>query len=201
MKKSWGKFYSKTVNLKFLIQNTFCHLELFTWVWEEAPKKILEIGVGTGSMSIFFSYLGLDVTGLDNDQDILKKARNLSKKLNGKAKFIHGNAFNLPFKDKSFDVVLSQGLLEHFQDDEIFKLLDEQLRVGKVVILSVPNKYYSVLDFGDERLLTDENWYKLLSKKYHILKNLSYNPHRKTILRGRIVYKVINTMFLAKIVK
>lgn len=199
MRKGWDRFYSKTYGLEYLIQNTFCHLELFKAVWEESPKKILEVGVGTGSMSIFFSYLGLDVSGLDSDKNILKKARNLARKLNGKVKFAWGDAFKLPFEEKSFDVVFSQGLLEHFQDNEIFKLLDEQSRVGKVVVLSVPNKFYPRKDFGDERLLADQYWQKLLSKKYHLLKVLSYNPYRVTFLKERIVYKVVNTMFGAKI--
>lgn len=201
MRKRWDEFYSKTYDLKFLIQNTFCHLELFTAVWEESPKKILEVGVGTGSMSAFFSYLGLDVTGLDNDKNILKKARNLAKKLNGHVKFVWGDALKLPFEENSFDVVVSQGLLEHFPNRQILSLLDEQLRVGKTVVLSVPNKFYPQKDFGDERLLSDQYWQKLLSKKYYLLKSLSYNPHRITFLRERIVYKVVNTMFLAKIKK
>lgn len=199
MIKQWNKFYSKTYDLEFLIQNIFCHQQLFSAVWEEAPKKILEVGVGTGSMSVFLSFLGLNVVGLDNDKNILKKARILNEKLNGRAKFIWGDAYKLPFGDKAFDVIFSQGLLEHFQDEDIIKLLDEQLRVGKVAVLSVPNKFYPRQDFGDERLLSDEYWQKTLSKKYHLVKSLSYNPLTTAFLKGRIIYKVVNTMFLAKI--
>lgn len=201
MRKSWDNFYSKTSDIRFLIHNTFCHEQLFAAVLEESPKKILEVGVGTGSMSIFFSYLGLDVTGLDNDKNILKRAGNLAKKINGKVKFVLGDAFKLNFEDKSFDMVFHQGLLEHFQDEQIYRILDEQLRVGRVIVLSVPNKFYPRKDFGDERLLSDEYWYKLLSQKYHVLKKLSYNPHGKALIRGRLVYKVVNTMFLAKITR
>lgn len=200
MRKNWDEFYSKTYDLKFLIQNTSCHLEIFTAVWEESPKKILEVGLGTGSMSIFFSYLGLDVTGLDNDKNILKKARKLTEKLNGNVKFVYGDAFKLPFNGQSFDVIFHQGFLEHFSDEQIIQLLNEQLRVGKIVVFSVPNNFYRKKDFGDERLLSKNSWDKLLSTCFNLIESKNYNPVRQKLFQ-KIPYKIVHNMYFAKITR
>lgn len=197
--KKWEKFYSKSYDLDYLIRNVSCHREMFDLIYEENPKKILEVGIGTGSMSIFLSFLGFEVTALDNNNKVISKAKQLSKKLNGKVNFILGDAFKLDFKDKSFDVIFHQGLLEHFSDRQIFELLDEQLRVGNRVVLSVPNNLYKQKDFGNERLLSKAYWDNLLSKRYKLLNSFTYNPEHRKILKDRLIYRVDNTMYLAKI--
>ena len=197
----WGKFYSKSYDLDYLIRNVSCHREMFDLVYEEKPKKILEVGSGTGSMSTFLSYLGYEVISLDNDSKVLSKAKNLARKLNGKVKFILNDAFNIPFGDNYFDLVFHQGLLEHFSDAHIYKLLDEQLRVAKAIVLSVPNNLHGHQDFGDERLLPNSFWDKLLKSRYKLLVSLSYNSVERKVLRNRFIYRVENTMYLAKIKK
>lgn len=197
----WEKFYSKSYDLDFLIRNITCHREMFNLIYEEKPKEILEVGSGTGSMSIFLSYLGYEVTSLEKNSKVLSRAKNLAKKLNGKVNFIQSDAFKIPFGDNYFDLVFHQGLLEHFSDAQIYKLLDEQLRVGKSVIFSVPNYSYGQLDFGDERLLPNSFWDKLLRGKYKLEVSFSYNPIERKILRNRFIYRVDNTMFVAKIRK
>lgn len=198
--KSWANFYAKTFDFEFLIRNAYVHLEMFKSIYNEQPKTLLEIGSGTGSMSIFWSYLGLDVFSLDNDRKVLKKAENLSKKLNGQVNFVYGDAFRLPFKDRSFDIVFHQGFLEHFSNEQIIQLLNEQLRVGGAVVFSIPNNFYQKKDFGNERLLTKNFWDKLLQTNFRLIESKNYNPVRKKLL-NKIPFKVINTMYFAKIVK
>lgn len=51
----------------------------------------------------------------------------------------------LPFDDKSFDVVLSNAVLEHVGSIENQRFfIQEALRVGKQVFLTVPNKFFFV---------------------------------------------------------
>lgn len=52
------------------------------------------------------------------------------------------DARRLPFSDNSFDVVMSLGLLEHFDNEDRRKILQEQFRVaGRFVIVDVPQKF------------------------------------------------------------
>ncbi len=198
MAKNWATFYSKSFDFEFLIRNTYVHLDMFKSIYNERPKRLLEVGVGSGSMSIFWSYLGLKLFALDNDPRVLEKAKYMSKSLNGNVKFVYGDAFKLPFKDNSFDVIFHQGLLEHFSDEEIIRLLNEQLRVGKVAVFSVPNNFYKEKDFGDERLLSKKNWDKFLKTNFNLIESKNYNPVREKIFK-KIPYKVVNTMYYAKI--
>lgn len=59
------------------------------------------------------------------------------------------------------DVIFSHGLLEHFNDEDIVKLLTNQLRQTNKVIHYVPSSKYKKPSFGDERLMTSEQWQKI----------------------------------------
>ena len=73
---------------------------------------------------------------------------------------------NLKYKNKTFDVAFSNGVLEHFTDNEIIKILKEEIRIADVVVFGVPSKYFNDNEFmhGDERYLTKEKWRTLIKK-------------------------------------
>lgn len=124
-------------------------------------------------MSVFLSHLGCEVTSIDNDPKVLELAEDLCKTLNGKVVFKRADAFKLEFPKQYFDVAFHQWLFEHFSDGGIKNLLDEQLKVAKVVVFSVPNNFYPRRDFGDERLLTKEEWEDML-RYYKIKESFNY---------------------------
>lgn len=78
--------------------------------------KILDVGCGTGVLT-FNSFF----VGIDPSIGLLKLNKNKVK--------INGIAENLPFKDKTFDIVISITAVHNFNDIE--KGLDEIKRVGK----------------------------------------------------------------------
>ncbi len=90
-------------------------------------KRTLEVGCGRGSLSCYFSDAGYECTLLDLSSSVIDVAQNIFDKNNLKAKFLVGDANKLDIADKSFDVIYSIGLLEHFEDIE--KPLKEQIRV------------------------------------------------------------------------
>ena len=52
---------------------------------------------------------------------------------------------NLPFSDKSFDLVLSNAVIEHVGDFEMqSKFVNEHLRVGRFFILTTPNRLFPI---------------------------------------------------------
>ena len=79
--------------------------------------KLLDVGAGTGLSSDF----DCDVTAVDPSKELLKQ--NPAKK-----KFL-ANAENIPFKDNSFDIVISITAIHNFKDIE--KGLKEIKRTGK----------------------------------------------------------------------
>ena len=93
--------------------------------WLIKPKftdKILDVGCGTGiSMSVFIK--NNEIIGLDKSEAMLK--------LNPYKKVL-GCAENLPFKDESFDIVISVTCAQNFSS--IHKALKEMKRVSKKVV-------------------------------------------------------------------
>ncbi len=79
---------------------------------------------------------------------------------NRSCSYAFADAFRLSetFRRDEFEVTFSQRFFEHFSDEDIGKLIREQLTVSPIVIFSVPSKWYGVRDFGNERLMTAGEW-------------------------------------------
>jgi ubiquinone/menaquinone biosynthesis C-methylase UbiE len=74
-------------------------------------KKILDVGCGTGFLSLILAELGHEVVGIDLSEGMLSKARKKSDNLGLDIEFMIGDAENLPFEDVSFDAVINRHLL------------------------------------------------------------------------------------------
>jgi len=70
--------------------------------------------------------------------------------------------FRMKFNNKVFDIAFSQGVLEHYSDNDIIRALVEQRRIARIVVIDVPNGRGKVGDYGDERLITPTQWRKLI---------------------------------------
>lgn len=131
-------------------------------------KKIIECGCGTGKISTYFQNNGYDVTAVDIDENILELAKKIVKKSSFEKtpKFEAMSILDLKYKQKEFDVAFSNGVLEHFCDEEIIKILKEEIKIANTVIFGVPSRYFDDDEFmhGDERYLTEEKWEELVEK-------------------------------------
>lgn len=106
------------------------HWLLFQELMEgEDYRTCLEVGCGRGSISSYFSEYGFTCALLDSSAHALTTAKDIFKNNGHSGHFIQGNALSLPFKENSFDVLVSIGLFEHFQDVEL--PIQEQFRVLK----------------------------------------------------------------------
>ncbi len=68
---------------------------------EHGVSDLLEVGVGTGRVAAPLLASGVRVTGLDASQGMLSRAR-----AKGIPRLVRGNAYRLPFADRSFDATL-----------------------------------------------------------------------------------------------
>ncbi len=105
--------------------------ERINWLRENASGKILEIGCSTGFV---LEYVG-GGTGLDLDDLRLEYAR----KKYPQCTFVSGDAAKMDFKDGEFDTVMIPDILEHVELPHAKKIVKECLRVGKKLIITVPN--------------------------------------------------------------
>jgi len=102
---------------------------LFRVLEENKNKKILDVGTGTGFLSLLLAELGYEVVGVDLSEKMLEKAREKAAKYNLKIRFEVGEAENLDFKDNSFDAVVCRHLLWTLPNPQ--KAVKEWIRVTK----------------------------------------------------------------------
>lgn len=117
---------------------------------DKDDKLILEVGCGTGRFCCLLAkdFPDSQVLGIDISPNSLKIANFLKEYLCvPNVSFENGDLFQIPYCENYFDVVFSEGVIEHFSLEEKPNYKDafkEMIRVAKrrgKVIVSVPNWY------------------------------------------------------------
>jgi 2-polyprenyl-3-methyl-5-hydroxy-6-metoxy-1,4-benzoquinol methylase len=92
-------------------------------------SKLLDLGCGTGRLTIPLAKRGYDVYGTDINSDVVSIARDKAQEGNVSAHFTVAQAETLPFSDDIFEICIADSVLEHVADWK--KTLDEVARVLK----------------------------------------------------------------------
>lgn len=102
---------------------------------EREIKKVLDAGTGEGIINYLAQekFKNMEISGLDISLENL----NIAKKI-VKCDLTKGTVYNLPFKENSFDIVLSIEVLEHLTHP-VLALKEIKRVTRKFAILSVPN--------------------------------------------------------------
>jgi demethylmenaquinone methyltransferase/2-methoxy-6-polyprenyl-1,4-benzoquinol methylase len=117
-------------------------------LWDESPKRILDIATGTGDMAFGLMKLKPDkVTGIDVSEKMIAigKRKAAKKGFSDKVEFMTGDSEKLPFRDESFDAATVGFGVRNFENP--IRGLKEIHRVirkgGKLVILefSYPDRF------------------------------------------------------------
>ena len=92
--------------------------------------KILDIGSGSSDnlLSAKSNYPNMQILSIDKNMRALSSSENLLEKINS-------NAFELPFKNNSCDIIHSALFLHHFTEEQIKILLKEFLRIARIGII------------------------------------------------------------------
>lgn len=133
-------------------------------------KKIIEAGAGTGVVSTYLASINFDVTAIDIDNQMLKLAKRISRQYNkgNMPRFENKNIFILDYNNKEFDVSFSNGVLEHFNDEEIISTLSKQMNIAETVIFGIPTKYFNQEEamYGNERYMDFNKWRSLIKEAH-----------------------------------
>jgi arsenite methyltransferase len=100
-----------------------------------AGERVLDLGSGAGTDSLIAAQMvGAHghVTGVDMTSEMLSKARAAAAEMDvTNVEFVEGEAERLPFPDASFDVVISNGVIDLIPDkDAVFTELFRVLAPG-----------------------------------------------------------------------
>jgi arsenite methyltransferase len=101
----------------------------------EPGEHVLDIGSGAGTDSLVAALMIGDeghVTGIDMTPEMLAKARAAAAELGAtNVEFVESEAEQLPFPDATFDVVISNGVVDLIPDkDAVFSEIFRVLRPG-----------------------------------------------------------------------
>jgi SAM-dependent methyltransferase len=101
----------------------------------EPGEDVLDLGSGAGTDSLIAAQMVGDagsVMGIDMTPAMLDRARRAAVELGAaNARFVEGRVEELPFADASFDVVISNGVIDLVPDkDAVFSELHRVLRPG-----------------------------------------------------------------------
>jgi ubiquinone/menaquinone biosynthesis C-methylase UbiE len=154
--------------LNWLIGAEKLHRILIEQADLRAGQRVLEIGCGTGNVTILAKRLHPDaeIAGLDPDPRALARARRKAQRAGVDIRWIEGFADKLPHEDRSIDRVLSSLMLHHLTTDAKCAALREIARVLR------PGGSLHVLDFGGSRAGSDGLLARLLHDRGHLEDNL-----------------------------
>ena len=98
-------------------------------------ERVLDLGSGAGTDSLVAAQMVAEqgrVTGIDMTPEMLAKARGAAATMGvANVEFVEGEAERLPFADSSFDVVVSNGVIDLIPDkDAVFGELYRVLAPG-----------------------------------------------------------------------
>lgn len=96
-----------------------------------APKTVLDLGCGTGSLAVLLARAlpGATITGVDGDEQVLRRARKKIGRSDRRVSFRRALASDLPLDSESQDVVVSSLVFHHLAPREKVKALAETHRV------------------------------------------------------------------------
>lgn len=145
------KLYLEVLNLEGFRKQAEIRYELEPFIipfadFEAARgKRVLEIGVGLGADHQRFAEAGAILTGVDLTHRAIEMTRRRFEKLGLRSELRVGDAENLNFTDRSFDIVYSWGVLHHSPDTKKAVLeISRVLKPGGVVKVMIYHKYSMV---------------------------------------------------------
>ncbi|HKG27500.1 MAG TPA: class I SAM-dependent methyltransferase [Thermomicrobiales bacterium] len=115
------------------------HRKIVAEVLALSPQTFLDAGCGEGFVArqVIDAVPGIELTGCD----VSDVALEIATDANPEGRFVVGSLTDLPFPDRSFDVVGCFEVLEHLPGDLPRRALSELARVARrAAVLSVPHE-------------------------------------------------------------
>jgi SAM-dependent methyltransferase len=115
------------------------HRKVVSEIVALSPQSFLDAGCGEGFVArrVIDAAPGITLTGCD----VSEAALDIAAGANPEARFMIGSVVDLPFPNRSFDVVGCFEVLEHLPEDLPLRALSEMGRVARrAIVLSVPHE-------------------------------------------------------------
>lgn len=129
----------------------------------KSGQRVLDVASGTGYGTVILLKHGCETTGADYNEQVLSSAGALWKY----KVFTRANVLNLPFKNNSFDAVVSFETIEHVLDGNHFlSEIDRVLKPGGNFLCSTPNIRYTAHPPYHVKEYKPDEFYKLIERRF-----------------------------------
>lgn len=216
-KNYWEVYYSKS-NTE--VKDVIAICSVYDSLWDKMiqssttkPETIIEIGAYPGRYLAYLSKkYNLIPTAIDYNSDKSKIEQTFQKFDISKYEIISQD-FTTFKCDVKYDIVISNGFIEHFEDFKaIVKRQSELLNIGGSMLIMVPNKRYfrkwfdwfcdyenlkihntKCMSKGKFEDFAKDNNLQIISIDY--FGSFAYNVHQPLNLFQKIIYKMVRLIF------
>ncbi|MEW6607093.1 MAG: pseudaminic acid biosynthesis-associated methylase [bacterium] len=197
--KKWGGEFGKEYTdrnpnsleeLEALYQKNYgvTKTELNSLFLSDLPRsmRILEVGSNIGTQLLCLQKMGFkNLYGIEPQSYAVELSKSKTKNIN----IIKGDGFDIPFKDKYFDLVFTSGVLIHIHPSNILQIIKEIYRCTKSYIWGF--EYYAdehteIIYRGQKNLLWKANFSKIFLEQFDDLelikeKHLPYLDNEQNV--------------------
>lgn len=112
-------------------------IPLFQKLSPDKELSILDLATGAGDQPVAVASLArklnrkVRITAVDRNPIMVEEARSLASSF-PEISVLQADILNLPFAEKSFDIVLCSLVIHHFSDDDAIRLLQTMTRLSRV---------------------------------------------------------------------
>ncbi len=171
--------------------NSFEQGEFIPLLGALADKKVLDVGAGTGRLSLPLANRGAYVTALDVSPKMLELIKNPN------IETVVGDAESLPFENNTFDIVTAAFLIVHLKDPTRF--FDEAYRVlkdgGILAVTNINQKTPPQVKTKQGKIII-ESFYHRPEKILEILESLAFSVEENIFVKEKEAW--VNQMVVAK---
>lgn len=155
-------------------------------------KKVLDVGAGTGRLTVELARAGAEVTALDVSEEMLK----VLKRKNAQIETVVGEAEDLLFGDNIFDFVTAAFLVVHLKDPiSFFNEVYRVLKVGgKFLVTNINQKEPPEVQTKDGTIKIDSYYHRPESIREK-LESLAFDIEREEFVQENDVW--VNQIILA----
>lgn len=107
-------------------------------------RRFLDIGCGWGRWCISAARQGYAVVGIDPSLEAIRAGRRVARQLGLPISYLVADGRYLPFRDRSFDVIFSYSVLQHFDKQDARQGLSEvsrTMRAAGMSLIQMPNTF------------------------------------------------------------
>jgi cyclopropane fatty-acyl-phospholipid synthase-like methyltransferase len=159
--------------------------ELVNLVYTKKIKpasKILEVGCGLGTESIFLAVRGMDVTAVDLSSTAIDTGIKIAEQYNVNINWIVGDLLEENLFENEFDVITDQGCFHHMKESEFEKYREKICRYLKSGGLFILRAFSDAMPAGEQpRRVSSDDMLNTFSKDFkleHMERVLSFSSEK-----------------------